>query len=216
MLDTVQVIGSAWRPHFNRPIAEALHANMMRVGAPKWDEKDHQFASAVQRLMGNPPAGLKNDVPPLRTPAQAAMASTGTGSDDIGDITWTVPSVTLYYPANIPGTPGHNWVDGIAMATPIAHKGVLAGAKVQAMTLLDLLLSPTLVPEAKKYFTDVQTVNTKYRPLMAPTDQPAIWLNAEKMARYRPLMRPFYFDPTKYKTYLEQLGITWPTIPPVP
>jgi aminobenzoyl-glutamate utilization protein B len=29
-------------------------------------------------------------------------------------------------------------------------------------------------------------------------------------------MRPFYFDPTKYKTYLEQLGITWPTIPPVP
>jgi aminobenzoyl-glutamate utilization protein B len=216
VLDTVQVIGSAWRPHFNRPIAEALHANMMRVGAPKWDEKDHQFASAVQRLMGNPPAGLKNDVPPLRTPAQAAMASTGTGSDDIGDITWTVPSVTLYYPANIPGTPGHNWVDGIAMATPIAHKGVVAGAKVQAMTLLDLLQSPTLVPEAKKYFTDVQTVNTKYRPLMAPTDQPAIWLNAEKMARYRPLMRPFYFDPTKYKTYLEQLGITWPTIPPVP
>jgi aminobenzoyl-glutamate utilization protein B len=216
VLDTVQVIGSAWRPHFNRPIAEAMHANMVRVGAPKWDENDQRFANAVQQLMGNPPAGLKTTVPPLRTPQQAQLASTGTGSDDIGDITWTVPSVTMYYPSNIPGTPGHNWVDGIAMATPIAHKGVVAGAKVQAMTLLDLLLSPTLVPEAKKYFTEVQTVNTKYRPLMAPSDQPAIWLNAEKMAKYRPLMRPFYFDATKHKTYLDQLGITWPTIPAVP
>jgi aminobenzoyl-glutamate utilization protein B len=25
-------------------------------------------------------------------------------------------------------------------------------------------------------------------------------------------MRPYYFDPTKYKTYLEQLGIVYPTI----
>ena len=32
------------------------------------------------------------------------------------------------------------------------------------------------------------------------------------MARYREQMRTYYFDPTKYKTYLEQLGITYPTI----
>jgi aminobenzoyl-glutamate utilization protein B len=25
-------------------------------------------------------------------------------------------------------------------------------------------------------------------------------------------MRPYYFDPTKYKTYLEQLGIEYPTV----
>jgi aminobenzoyl-glutamate utilization protein B len=58
---------------------------------------------------------------------------TGGGSDDIGDISWTVPTITLRYPSNIPGGPGHNWADGIAMATPIAHKGVIAGAKVQAI-----------------------------------------------------------------------------------
>lgn len=28
--------------------------------------------------------------------------------------------------------PGHNWANAIAMATPIAHKGVVAGANVQA------------------------------------------------------------------------------------
>ena len=32
------------------------------------------------------------------------------------------------------------------------------------------------------------------------------------MAQYREQMKKFYFDPTKYKTYLEQLGITYPTI----
>jgi len=128
-------------------------------------------------------------------------------------VTWTVPSVTLYYPANIPGTPGHNWADAIAMATPIAHKGVIAGAKVQAMTLLDLMLQPKLLSDAKDYFANVQTKSTHYRPLMAPTDQPATWLNAEKMARYRDQMRKYYYDPAKYETYLKQLGISYPTVP---
>ena len=214
-LDTVMVIGSAWRPHFNKPIAVAMHDNAVRVGMPAWDGNDQVMAKGVQRMMGAKETGLKMTIPPLRTPEQAAAASSGTGSDDIGDITWTVPSVTLYYPANIPGTPGHNWADGIAMATPIAHKGVVAGAKVQAMTLLDLIMQKQLVSDAKDYFTNVQTKTVKYRPLMAPSDQHAIWLNAEKMAKYRDEMRKFYYDPTKYETYLKQLGITYPTIPGV-
>ena len=213
VLDTVQVIGSAWRPHMNKPIAEAMHRNAQRVGMPAWSADDQVMAKAVQRLMQQPDSGLTTKVGPLRTPTDTPAG--GTGSDDIGDVTWTVPSVTLYYPSNIPGTPGHNWVDGIAMATPIAHKGVVAGAKVQAMTLLDLMLQPVLVRAAKDYFVNVQTKTVKYRPLMAPSDQPAIWLNAEKMARYREQMRPFYYDPAKFATYLEQLGITYPGVAPV-
>lgn len=211
-LDTVLTIGSAWRPHYSKPIAAAMHENMLRVGMPAWDANDQAMAKGVQRMMQRPDSGLRQTVSPLLSPEQAAAASSGTGSDDIGDVTWTIPSVTLLYPSNIPGTPGHNWADGIAMATPIAHKGVVAGAKVQAMTLLDLMLQPTLVTAAKRYFTDVQTQTVKYYPLMAPTDMPATWLNADKMAKYRDDMRKFYFDPTKYGTYLEQLGITYPTV----
>ena len=212
-LDTVQVIGSAWRPHFNRPIAQAMHANMTRVGMPAWDAADQQTAKAIQRAVSWPDSGLQTKVPPLRTPEEAAKASSGTGSDDIGDVTWTVPSVTLYYPANVPGTPGHNWADAIAMATPIAHKGVVAGAKVQAMTILDLVLQPKLLADARDYFTNVQTKSVKYRPLMAPSDQPATWLNAEKMARYREEMRKYYYDPAKFESYLQQLGIAYPMQP---
>ncbi len=116
------------------------------------------------------------------------------------------------YPSNIPGLPGHNWANGMAMATPIAHKGVTAGAKVQAMTLVDLMLKPELVTAAWDYFNNVQTRTQKYEPLIRPQDQPAIELNTEIMAKYREKMRPYYFDPAKYKTYLEQLGITYPVI----
>src|SRR4029077_18733932 len=122
--------------------------------------------------------GLLSDVGKLEEPTKEPR---GGGSDDIGDVSWTVPTVTLRYPSNVPNLPGHNWSNAITMATPIAHKGVTAGAKVQAMTLLDLLLRPELVEQAWKYFREVQTKETKYEALIRPQDQPAIWLNKATM-----------------------------------
>lgn len=133
------------------------------------------------------------------------------GSDDIGDVSWNVPTVSLRYPSNIPGLPGHNWTDAIAMATPIAHKGVTAGAKVVAMTLIDLLTKPELVEQAWKYFREEQTKDTKYQPLISPDDKPPVWLNQRTMDTYREQMRKYYYNPAKYDTYLEQLGIKYPT-----
>ena len=49
-------------------------------------------------------------------------------------------------------------------------------------------------------------------PLISAQDKPAIWLNKRIMETYREPMRKFYYDPSKYGTYLEQLGITYPTI----
>ena len=48
------------------------------------------------------------------------------------------------------------------MATPIAHKGTTAGAKVQAMTIVDLLVNPELVQQAWDYFKNEQTKDRKY------------------------------------------------------
>ena len=206
-----RIIGSAWNIHMSQPVAEAMHENIKRVGMPAWDDKDQVLAKALQKEMGQPDSGLRTAVSKLLTLQEAAAAG-GMGSDDIGDVGWNVPSVTLGYPSNIPGTPGHNWVDGIAMATPIAHKGVVAGAKAQAMTLIDLFLQPRLVADAHDYFDNIQTKTVKYHSFLQPTDEPPIWLNKEIMDRFRPEMRKYYYDPKKYKTYLEQLGITYPTV----
>ncbi|MFL5582365.1 MAG: amidohydrolase [Gemmatimonadaceae bacterium] len=206
-----RVLGSAWPQHFNRPIAEAMYENIRRVGLPTWSEADQKLAKAVQRELKVKETGLETELGKLGqgTPPDS---NRGGGSDDIGDVTWALPTVTLRYPSNIPNLPGHNWADAIAMATPIAHKGAVAGAKVVGMTLVDLITNPRLVAAAKDYYTNVQTKDVKYTPLIREADRPAVELNTEVMARYRPEMRKFYYDPSKYGTYLEQLGITYPTV----
>jgi aminobenzoyl-glutamate utilization protein B len=210
-IDTIMTVGSAWGRHFSKPVAEASYANIQRVGLPEWSDDDVLLANSLQEELGQEPRGLTDSLPELQGPVDLER-SLGGGSDDIGDISWNMPTVTLRYPSNIPGGPGHNWANGIAMATPIAHKGGVAGAKVQALTLLDLLLDPQIIEEAWGYFNDVQTAETTYTPFIAPTDQPAIWLNEEIMAKYRPLMRDFYYDASRYDTYMEQLGIEYPTV----
>ncbi len=175
---------------------------------PQWSEADQTLAKALQKEIGAKVEGLKIKVKPLEPPKEDARG----GSDDIGDISWNVPTVYLRFPANIPNLPGHSWPNAVAMATPIAHKGSTAGAKVQAMTALDFMLSPELVKQAWDYFNNVQTKEAKYTPLIGPNDKPAIDLNQEKMEKFRPELKKYYYDPTKYKTYLEQLGIEYPTV----
>jgi aminobenzoyl-glutamate utilization protein B len=194
------------------PIAEAMHANIKKVGYPQWSEEDKSFAVALQKELKVPVTGLSEQVGELRRPAGSPSAAGGGGSDDIGDISWNVPTVTLRYPANIQAGPGHNWANAIAMATPIAHKGVVAGAKAQAMTLLDLITKPQLVTAAWDYFKNVQTKDTKYKSFLRPTDEPALFLNKRIMDEFRPRMKEQYYNPGKYNTYLEQLGITYPTV----
>ncbi|ALL13676.1 amidohydrolase [Caulobacter henricii] len=203
-----QVIGSAAPRHFNRPMAEAAQANIEAVGLPVWTADEQAFAKAVQTNIGAPKqTGLDIKLKGLSAPDPKPESG---GSDDIGDISWIMPTITINYPSNIPELPGHHWANAISMATPIAHKGVAAGSKVVAMTALDLLTQPKLLAAANSYFKDVQTKDQKYVPMLAATDRPQTQINAGIMATYRPAMSKFYYDPSKYGTYLEQLGVEWP------
>jgi aminobenzoyl-glutamate utilization protein B len=214
---TSELLGSAWPGHFNKPIAEAMYENMKMVGMPEWSNADQQLAKASQKEMKAPPTdqrgkkidGLDTKLDSLRTPVKFSI---GGGSDDIADISWNVPTVVLGYPSNIPGLPGHHWSNALSMATPIAHKGVTAGAKAEALTLLDMLVKPEIIKNAWDYFNNVQTKETKYIPFVSKTDKPAINLNKGIMAQYRPEMTKYYYNPAKYNSYLEQLGITYPTL----
>jgi aminobenzoyl-glutamate utilization protein B len=210
-IDTIMTIGSAWSRHFSKPVAEVTYANIQRVGLPVWSEADIALANGLQTELGQEPRGLPTEIDELSGPVDLSR-SLGGGSDDIGDVSWNMPTVTLRFPANMPGGPGHNWANGIAMATPIAHKGSLAGAKVQALTLLDLFLDGESVDAAWDYFNNVQTAETTYTPFITADDEPAIWLNEDIMATWRERMRPYYYDPSRYDTYLEQLGIEYPTV----
>jgi aminobenzoyl-glutamate utilization protein B len=153
---------------------------------------------------------LATEVTPLRAPTGNAGSG---GSDDIGDIMWSVPTITIRYPSNIPNVAGHHVTSAMAMTTPIAHKGAVAGAKAVAMTVLDLMTTPKLLADAKDYFNNVQTKDVKYTPVLTAEDSPGVHLNKELMDQMRPKMQKFYYDPKKYNSYLEQLGIPYPGVP---
>ena len=213
---TSRILGTAYPRHFNKPIAETMYANIQRVGLPEWSEADQALAKGLQKELGNATQpGLAVKVSELGLPTKPED-NMGGGSDDIGDISWNVPTVTLRYPANIPGLPGHNWSSAIASATPIAHKGVVAGAKVQAMTILDILTKPEIVSQAWDYFRNVQTKDVKYIPFIKADTPAPTFLNTSILAKYREEMKKSYYDPSKYPTYLDQLGIRYPTVRTAP
>ena len=210
---TYRVLGAAAPRHFNKVIAETMWEHIEHVGLPEWSEDDQALARAVQAEVGNEdPRGLNTELGEIGTPPENENARRSGGSDDIGDISWTVPTVTLRFPSNMPGLQGHHWSNAITMATPIAHKGATAGAKVLARTALQMFMEPGLVEEAWTYFRDVQGEDQQYAPFITADDPPPIDLNAGIMAQFRPLLEPYYYDETEYDTYLEQLGIAYPTL----
>jgi len=204
-----RILGYAAPNYGNKPMAEAAYENIKLVGMPKWTADDQTFAKTVQTTLGREVKPLPATVGELSTPANR-QRSIGGGSDDVGDIMWTVPSITIRFPSNIPSMIAHNKIAAIAMATPIAHKGAVAGAKAVALTVLDLMTTPDLIAKAKDFQQNVQFKEDSYAPLITASDKPAIWLNHDLMEKMRPQMAKFYYDSAKYPSYLAQLGIAYP------
>jgi aminobenzoyl-glutamate utilization protein B len=206
---TERVLGAAWPSNMSKPLAEVMHAAVQDVGMPEWTEDDQALAKAVQRMMDRDTTGLVTEVPDTLRESSQGM---GGGSDDIAEVSWNVPTIRLRYSGNIPGTIGHHWSAGIAMATPIAHKGANYASRVIAMTAIALVADEDLVEEAWRYHREVTTKDYTWESLIPEGTEPPIHLNAEKMKLYRPLIEPTIYDETRFDTYLEQLGVAYPTL----
>ncbi len=111
-----KVLGSAWPAHMNRTLAETMHDNIAAVGLPTWTDADVQLAKATQKELGVPETGLATRIADRvrGRESQPDEDKRGGGSDDIGDISWAVPTVSLSFPANFQAGPGHNWANAIA------------------------------------------------------------------------------------------------------
>jgi len=131
-------------------------------------------------------AYFKRSIDALKGPAAQKAAA-----NDAGDISWKVPMVKFYFPGSIPHVNFHHWAAGVPLATSIAHKGALAGAKVMAAAIVECLKNPEIVAEAKRTFRD-EIKGVEYRPLLPAHQQPPVDLNRAMMEKYRPLMAKHY------------------------
>ena len=183
----MEPFGAAWPSLGNKAIAEAVQKNIDVVGMPSWTEDENKFARELQKSMGQKEVGLPTKVLPL------APGRQNSSSNDIGDITWVVPTGTIRFPSVVPGIQAHHWSAGITPTMSIGHKGAVAGAKVIAASVLDLLTSPELRDAAKKQF-EQDTKDSKYFSLLPEGAKPPLDLNKEMMEKYRPAMQKFYLN----------------------
>ena len=182
----VDVMSAVWPVRGNRTLAELVEREIETVGLPSWSEQEDALARAVQAKVSVPVEGLARRYVPMKGPAVQKAAA-----NDAGDISWKVPMVKLYFPATVPNISFHHWVAGVPLATSIAHKGAVAGAKVMAASIVECFSNPAVVDEAKKSFKE-ELAGTEYRSLLPPGQKPPLTLNRATMDKFRPLMAQHY------------------------
>jgi amidohydrolase len=74
------------------------------------------------------------------------------GSSDVGNVSQIIPTIQPYVKIAPDGTPIHSRAFETAAVSPLAREGMVAAAKVLAMTTFDLLADPGLVQRAREEF----------------------------------------------------------------
>ena len=90
----------------------------------------------------------------------------GLGSTDVGDVSWTVPTVGLRTATWVPGTPAHSWQATAADGMSIGYKGMNVASQTLALTGRELFTHPKLIADAKAEFEKRRGPDFKYRALL--------------------------------------------------
>lgn len=138
----------------NENLANLLVTNMNKVGYPQWTEKEQNMVKKIQEALGSETVGLYDN---SKLPEKANGPSpvfTGGGSSDIGEVSLNVPLATLNFPSGAPGVSSHHWSLPAVTGTTVAHKGLIAGAKVMAITAIDLMTDSKKLAEIKAEFNE--------------------------------------------------------------
>ena len=183
---SVEILSAVWPTRGNRTLAELIQRNIELVGMPQWTAEEQDFARALQNRISVKPDGLRTSVIPLTGPAVQKPSA-----NDAGDISWKVPMVKFYFPANVPNVNAHHWAAGVALAHSVGHKGAAAGAKAMAAAVIECFLNPAIVDEAGRTFKEELGDDT-YKSLLPKDQKPPLDLNRAAMAKFRPLMAKSY------------------------
>jgi aminobenzoyl-glutamate utilization protein B len=151
----------------NETLARAIDANLRRVGGVMYTAEERAFAEKIRPTL----TGGGKD-PGEAAQVKAFAQSDAGGSTDVGDVSWVVPNSGFSTATWVPGTPAHSWQAVAAGGMSIGHKGMVNAAKTIAMTLYDLLTTPTLVAGARAEFERKRGASFVYRPLIGERKPP--------------------------------------------
>jgi len=157
-----EMIGGTHELLPNLTLQEVMHENLSEVGGMEYTTEEKAFADKIAKTLGQEKVDLATakNVQPYKTEAKAF------GSTDVGDVSFTVPTVGFSTATWVPGTPAHSWQAVAAGGTSIGNKGMMIAAKTLTMTAIDLFKDKKLVASAKAEFLEKRGSDFKYIPLL--------------------------------------------------
>jgi aminobenzoyl-glutamate utilization protein B len=163
---TVEVtdVGSDANIIGNDALAPVAQKNLEEVGGYTLDESQKEFAVQLQKTLGTetvPSLDLTKMIEPLRPfDPNAPSAST-----DVGDVSWTVPTIGFTTATFVPGVAAHTWQAAASAGMSIGQDGMVIASKALALTAIDLFSSPGLIQAAKTDFAKKLAGKTYKSPI---------------------------------------------------
>lgn len=151
----------------NETLAKVIHEHLKAAGGVAYDENETAFAQAIQK-------SLFGRIRPLSSAreTQPFEFRQKTGSTDVGDVSWSVPTAGFGTATWVPGTTAHSWQAVAAGGMSIGHKGMMLAANILAETARELIDNPHLIAAATKEFHGRRGEGFEYRPLLGDREPP--------------------------------------------
>lgn len=157
-----EMIGGTHELLPNLTLQKVMYDNLSEVGGVDYTPEEKAFADKIAQTLGYKTANLEaaSGVQPYKTEAKAS------GSTDVGDVSFTVPTVGMSAATWVPGTPAHSWQAVAAGGTSIGKKGMMVAAKTITLTAIDLFQDTKLIEKAKQELVERRGADFSYIPLL--------------------------------------------------
>ena len=150
----------------NRTLAAVVDGCLQEVGAPKWTEEDYRLAAQfLQTYPEETRREMSRDLEDRFTPAETAgwqqrpldsrvhpfdnrERGCVSGSTDVGDVSYAVPTVMLTVATACLGNVGHSWQNTAFSCSPIGMKGMRTAAEALTLSALRISAQPDLLRRA--------------------------------------------------------------------
>jgi len=152
--------------NLNRPLQEALQANLEQIGPVTFTEDEEVFARELQAHLGIEEKGYDTEIRPLDPHVNPASG----GSTDVAEVSYITPTAGFSVTTAAAGIPWHSWATSANHGTDASVKGAMLAAKVIAATGMDLLTDPELLTAAHAHFEEQTSGNPYLSPI--PEGQP--------------------------------------------
>jgi aminobenzoyl-glutamate utilization protein B len=162
-----EVIHGIYNLQPNDILSQIMHKNLNLVGGVTYNEKETQFAQEIIASYNG------KQKPEDAAKIMPYIATSGPrGSTDVGDISWTVPTVGMSAATWVPGTGAHSWQAVAAGGTTIGEKGMIVAAKTIALTAIELINSPKVLEAARNELESNRGANFRYEALLGDREPP--------------------------------------------